>query len=765
MAKSGKVTKPLSKSGKSAKAGKSSARVEADFPLSGAGWRRDSLWRAATNPLPIIPRRWRGEWRHMAAVFALAFLLYAITAPRVVTLEDDGIFIGNLATFGVAHPPGYPLHTLLGGVFYHLIAFLPPAYKAHLFSGFAAAAACVCLYAIAVQLWRPRVYGYLAAGVYATSKMFWSQAIIAEVYTLNAFMFFCLLALTIRYAGSVKHDWRLLMIMGVVCGLGLANHYPLLALGGIGLAMLVAYRLRGNFLHFIGAAVAAAATTAPLYLWMVWRSHSDTLFNFYGPMESLDQFLFYVLRRGYGEIDTQADTDFTDKIAHLLYLSDSVLWQFTPIGFVFAALGLIALLRSRYNFLSIALFVSFFMSSYFLITMISFRSETLAFAVFSVYPLVAYGVMALWLAAGVAWVFSHIQPRIPRARRTMIKSGVVVLLIAANIAAHGGVNNRSDYRWAHDFATLKLEDIKDENAILFTYDDLDIPLGYLHFVEGVRPDITLYHDAGLMYPNRLFHPLLPETPPPEHPNGPNRAAIIQQFAAQQTRPIYFHSVRQGYFGVPGDIIGFFRRYHPPGSDEQPPEISDRVLAWLRKTLDEDGDISDTWTRVQRYTVIAGLSIPMQLAIQQSAELAEKYQPFLTAIRRQNRRARILTDLITIDAMSDEERQAEADWLDSFVPEDDPLLDRFTRGRAYLLRAQLAERIGGVEDPAYEASLHRALKEDSRADNPGLQWLLSFFANRPHRYCDFIATADKFYGARPTPEVAQAVAQIRQITTC
>ncbi|MGQ4807368.1 hypothetical protein NKDENANG_00716 [Candidatus Entotheonellaceae bacterium PAL068K] len=51
---------------------------------------------------------------------AVSFLLvatYALTTPPSVALEDDGLFIMTGYLNGIAHPPGYLLHTALNYVF------------------------------------------------------------------------------------------------------------------------------------------------------------------------------------------------------------------------------------------------------------------------------------------------------------------------------------------------------------------------------------------------------------------------------------------------------------------------------------------------------------------------------------------------------------------------------------------------------------------------------------------------------------------------
>ena len=74
--------------------------------------------------------------------------LYALTMPRAVVLEDDGLFLMAGAHLGVAHPPGYPLHTLIVHLFMQL-PFGPPALLGHLSSAVTGALACGALFACA----------------------------------------------------------------------------------------------------------------------------------------------------------------------------------------------------------------------------------------------------------------------------------------------------------------------------------------------------------------------------------------------------------------------------------------------------------------------------------------------------------------------------------------------------------------------------------------------------------------------------------------
>jgi hypothetical protein len=147
------------------------------------------------------------------ALFGVSFLLYLSTlAPTVVTLFDDSLEF-QLVTYqlGIAHPTGYPLYTLLGRLF----TFLPVgdvAYRVNLMSALFGAATVSLLYLLVLQMaparpdsrmlatvrspgWPLHVGGMVGALLLAVSLIFWQQATIAEVYTLNAFFVVLLLVI------------------------------------------------------------------------------------------------------------------------------------------------------------------------------------------------------------------------------------------------------------------------------------------------------------------------------------------------------------------------------------------------------------------------------------------------------------------------------------------------------------------------------------------------------------------------------------------
>lgn len=168
------------------------------------------------------------------------------TAPSIAALFDDTLeFQLVLPTFGIAHPTGYPLYTLLGGVWSQLLPVGNWAWRVNLFSAAAAAASVMLVFLLARRLtWRAghgdTLAGAAAAIAFGFGPVWWAQATIAEVYALhNLFVAAILLvAVNLPPAGARNFDRSVTLLFGLI-GLGLAHHRTTaLVLPGVALYLL-----------------------------------------------------------------------------------------------------------------------------------------------------------------------------------------------------------------------------------------------------------------------------------------------------------------------------------------------------------------------------------------------------------------------------------------------------------------------------------------------------------------------------------------------
>src|SRR5438046_10589545 len=101
--------------------------------------------------MSILGERDLKPWLGAVAVTIAAGILYFLTAARDIVVGDTPELITAAATLGVAHPPGYPLFTMLGHLF-SLLPFGSIPFRLNLVSLVCYSLACGVIYVIAKHL-------------------------------------------------------------------------------------------------------------------------------------------------------------------------------------------------------------------------------------------------------------------------------------------------------------------------------------------------------------------------------------------------------------------------------------------------------------------------------------------------------------------------------------------------------------------------------------------------------------------------------------
>ena len=121
-----------------------------------------------------------------AGLLAACFLaLYTITLCPTIYVQDAGEFSTIAATWGVGHPPGYPLYTMLCGLFVRIVPIGEIAWRSNLFSALCASLALGALFLLCRRFGASLPAACAAVLCMGTGVTFWSQAITAEVYSLD----------------------------------------------------------------------------------------------------------------------------------------------------------------------------------------------------------------------------------------------------------------------------------------------------------------------------------------------------------------------------------------------------------------------------------------------------------------------------------------------------------------------------------------------------------------------------------------------------
>ena len=148
--------------------------------------------------------------------------LYIRTLVDFVLPHDSGELQVLVQQLGTTHTTGYSTYLFLAHAFTRLLPVGDIAYRVNLFSAVMAALTLALIYVTGRLVSGSRSAGVFAAAALSVSFTFWSQAIIAEVYTTGAAFLAAVLLLVILWYLTSRR--RAIVLAGLVGGAGLGAH-------------------------------------------------------------------------------------------------------------------------------------------------------------------------------------------------------------------------------------------------------------------------------------------------------------------------------------------------------------------------------------------------------------------------------------------------------------------------------------------------------------------------------------------------------------
>ncbi len=430
----------------------------------------------------------RAGWRAHAALAsgtgALAFAVYARTLSPTTDVADslELQVVAHLLRF--AHPPGYPLYTLLGRGF-TAIPIGDIAVRMNLLSAVAAGAAVAVLYLAAARLTGRAPAALAGALAFAFSPAFWSQAVITEVYALNVLIVTAVFAGLTWWAAPApcvrRCDGRL-ALAAFAAGLGACHHVTIVFTAPL-VAGTVLWRDPGLVRQPRRVARLAAAfglgLTPLLYFFVRWPA-------VYGRPATVGEVLRYVTASDYGGLFDPA-WPWRDA-SRLWMVAIDVVTQYGPIGIVLAAVGVAWLGRRSAGWAA------------------AWAATWLAYAAFRagyhawdgwVVLLPAQAILGVWIAAGLAAVAGAAERAASRLAATAHAAGVALAWTAAlavpvaQLWSHGQELDRSaGWSGAAVGRAALAQPIPPGSAIVVD-PQLGSALLYPQLIEGVRPDVAV----------------------------------------------------------------------------------------------------------------------------------------------------------------------------------------------------------------------------------------------------------------------------------
>ncbi len=431
---------------------------------------------------------------------------------------DGGDLLAAVLTGGVPHPTGYPTYLLAGALFQKLPLDdqVTPYTKGALLSLVCTVlAACLAPYAIrraAAAEQRSRepgsveqsaqspagLVGLAAAGLaIGLAPACWSQAVIVEVYGLQAFFTACCLFWIERILrggrrlhslepGSPEprfvttpHD-KGLVALSILIGLGIGNHLSILLLfPALGIAAFIALRGGMPTRRLLKYAALAGGAGALVYTALPVRALDYPPVNWGNP-QTLPGFLWLVTGQVYHELAFALPA--AQILPRISYLAGWLLHQFGVVGVLLGLLGA-ALTFTEQQPARWAHIWIFGASAVFSIGYLTNDSI--------VYLAPAAMVFALWIGAVVDRLWSGSLSGFSHQTAGRLLVGVFFLSMVIGLpAAYREVDPRSETA-ARVFAESCLAGLP-KGALVVTHTDQDtFPLWYYHYGLGQQPGAGL----------------------------------------------------------------------------------------------------------------------------------------------------------------------------------------------------------------------------------------------------------------------------------
>jgi 4-amino-4-deoxy-L-arabinose transferase-like glycosyltransferase len=422
-------------------------------------------------------------------VSLIAFFVYLRTlAPTVLhyapkAFPDSVLLQVKAYVLSIPNPTGYPTYILLA----HLFTYLPfgdPAFRVNLASAVFAALAVFALFMVCRTLVGWTLPAAAAALLFGLSQAFWSQAIITEVYTLNALTIaLVLLSLFVwRERRDGRNGDRYLLLSAFLLGLAVTNHMTSALL--IPAAFLFVWlvdrsRLRDWPLVLRGAGLFVLALTP--YIYLPVRARMDPPLNETDP-STLGSFLSLVTGANFdSRMLAFGPLELPGRLSMYLEL---LLQQFSPLFLVVAAVGIGYLAAED----RAALALLGFLYSGWLFYAIEYR-------IADIYPyfIPTYLIISIFVCAGAfalmelgAWIAGRYRARVERPAFYAVAG----LLLAASFlgvrSTYATVDLSDDYRGQKTIESIEQE-ARPGSTVLHSGSSL----WYLREVEQTRPSLNL----------------------------------------------------------------------------------------------------------------------------------------------------------------------------------------------------------------------------------------------------------------------------------
>lgn len=437
--------------------------------------------------------------------FLLIVLFYVYHQSTSIYGGDAGDLVSAAFLGGVAHPPGYPLYTLLG----HLLTELPfytVAWRVSLLSSLSTALILWCLYLLISKITKDRLISIIAVCTLGMTYLYWLYASVPEVFALNSL--FSVVLIFLLYLWSKSGDMRLFYLFSLIFGLSLTHHHIILFL-----TPAFAYQIYSNRKYlpeskkFIVKSLLFFLFGLVPYLYVYFAAQFKPQINWENP-SNLQGFFNLITRFGYGSF--QSGPIFGKKLISRLFglkaYFEFIINDFSPLIVLISLSGLYYQFK-RHKKNSIYFLLGFFFTGpffFFYASYLYLNSFNIATAERFLHP--SYIFIAIWFAEGllllrvsILRLFDLLNFKKNRVRIyvTFVIASFLVIPASLFYINYPKIRLLRNDRTAENLALDILNTPENNSILLLNRDNELFNTQYVYHTSKVRPDIRLIHTVHL----------------------------------------------------------------------------------------------------------------------------------------------------------------------------------------------------------------------------------------------------------------------------
>ena len=339
---------------------------------------------------------------------------------------------------GVAHPPGYPLNTMIGWVFTHLPYHATVAFKANLMPAFLHAAVVSLFFLILQKVTKNVFVSIVAALILAFNPLFWLYAHIFEVFQLNLLLVSISVYFLILWRDSVLQKKELnknLYLSFIFLGLAIFHHHTaVLVFPAFIYLIRVTKKKIFNLKNFVKLAIFLSLGFIP-YIFIPFAALRNTPINWDNPT-NITNFIRLITRADYGTFTAAGfiiGADLKQKFVQLVNLLLFLKADFGLIGFFLIIVGaLYSFFKSKQLFWFVQV-VFLFVGPFFLIYSSFPFPNSFYVGLWERYLIMSYFFVSIYLAFGVKFIFDLLKGVIDSKFMSMHLSRITTSLLTFSI--------------------------------------------------------------------------------------------------------------------------------------------------------------------------------------------------------------------------------------------------------------------------------------------------------------------------------------------